>query len=41
MGTSKRFPELKKESGPFKERETDYSTIGMMPNYLKKTAKKK
>lgn len=41
MGTAKRFAELKKESGIFKDRETDYSTIGQLPSYLKKNLKKK
>ena len=41
MGTSKRFAELKKESGPFKDRQTNFSTIGVLPSYLKKTTIKK
>ena len=41
MGTSKRFAELKKETGPFQDRQTDFSTIGLLPSYLKKTGKKK
>lgn len=41
MGTSKRFPTLKKESGPFKTLPAEYSTIGSMPNYLKRESRKK
>jgi len=41
MGTSKRFPLLKKEGGPFKTLPADYSTIGNMPSYLRKDPKKK
>lgn len=41
MGTSKRFADLKKESGPYKEPQQDYSTIGQLPAYLKKSLKKK
>jgi hypothetical protein len=41
MGTSKRFPDLKKDSGPFKTTANDYSTIGNLPSYLKKSSKKK
>lgn len=41
MGTSKRFPVLKREGGPFKTLPADYSTIGNMPGYLRKDSKKK
>jgi hypothetical protein len=41
MGTSKRFPALRKESGPFKTTPSDYSTIGNLPTYLRKSSKKK
>lgn len=40
MGTSKRFAEIKKETGPFRET-SDFSTIGQLPSYLKKGLKKK
>jgi hypothetical protein len=33
MGTSKRFDALKKESGPFKDSQVEYSTIGQLPGY--------
>lgn len=39
MGTSKRFPDEKKEQGPYKLVE-EVSTIGQMPSYLRKTSKK-
>jgi hypothetical protein len=41
MGTSKRFPVLRKESGPFKTVPTDYATIGQLPTYLRRDSKKK
>lgn len=43
MGTSKRFPALKKEAGPFKTAPSDNSTIGNLPTYLRKqqSSKKK
>lgn len=40
MGTSKRFPELRKESGPFKTLPVDHSTIGQLPSYLRNSKKK-
>lgn len=40
MGTSKRFAEMKKETGPYRET-SDFSTIGQLPSYLKKGLKKK
>jgi hypothetical protein len=41
MGTSKRFPVLRKEGGPFKTVPTDYATIGQLPTYLRRDSKKK
>jgi len=40
MGTSKRFADMKKENGAFRET-TDYSSTGLLPNYLKKGLQKK
>ena len=36
MGTAKRFAPSKKETGPYKDSQGMSSTIGYMPNYLKK-----
>jgi hypothetical protein len=41
MGTAKRFPELRKEPAFFKERHNDFSTMGQMPSYLKKSTKRR
>ena len=41
MGTAKRFGELKKEAGPFRDSENNMGTMGQMPSYLNKGLKKK
>jgi hypothetical protein len=41
MGTSKRFPALKKEAGPFKTVPAESSSIGSMPSYLRRESRKK
>lgn len=41
IGIAKRFGQLKKEGGPFRQSTYDMGTIGQMPSYLKKGLKKK